>query len=131
MDGCFPTAVKVDNQSLATLRISCSVIVTLPFRKNPVHSPLGSCLSMGMLERVCGGGIPCPSSHQRLILWLSRFLSCGVFLGSITLCLFALLFLTNCLKIQDGFLRINYTILRLTYVPTVSLCEPKSDLGFI
>ena len=35
MVGCFQTAYKVDNQPLATLGISCLVIVTLPFRENP------------------------------------------------------------------------------------------------
>ena len=42
---------KVDNQPLATRRISRLVMVTLPFRENRVQSPSGRCLSMGMLER--------------------------------------------------------------------------------
>ena len=57
MDGCFQQH-KVDNQPLATLEISHLVIATLPFRENPVWSPSGSCLSMGMLEQVFDGGCP-------------------------------------------------------------------------
>ena len=37
MDGCFPTAYKVDNQPLATLGISRLVLVTLSFWENPVQ----------------------------------------------------------------------------------------------
>ena len=82
MDGCFPTANKVDNQPLATLGISrlVIVIVTLPFRENPVQSPSGSCLSMGMLEQVLVVG--CPSSHQQAGIREETLESGNLFSGS-------------------------------------------------
>ena len=70
MNICFPT----DNQPLVTLWISRLVIATHQFfRENPIKSPSGSCLFMGILDRVFGDrmsylnchGISCPLWHER------------------------------------------------------------------